>query len=97
MVFDLILLIVYLLNFMFLFLKNAWLRIPFKWRTEIISGLHTFVSAAIGAFIYQSFASGQLMLPTSKEALLSLGLVVLRAGWKAFAQWVATQVNAQES
>lgn len=71
-------------------ITGLWYEIPETWRVELASAVHTFV----GAFLFQVafqlhpiLAAGQL--PTTKEALIALGLAVTRSAWKN--AWVAIQ------
>lgn len=87
------------MNFPFLSRVSAsWHEIPESWRIELASAVHTFV----GAFLFQVafqlhpiLAAGQL--PTTKEALIALGLAVTRSAWKnawvAIQPWIAERIE----
>ena len=57
-------------------------KIPANYRYEAMSILHTFV-AGMGLELVARLSSGNLGIPSGKEALLALGLAVGRSGIKA--------------
>lgn len=64
------------------FVRESWMKVPKRWREEIISGAHTFVTAAALEAGIQFHLYGD-MFPTDKAVLFGAVSVVLRAGLKA--------------
>jgi len=65
-------------------LQQLWDDVPYGWRVEIVSVIHTFVPAFIGALAISFEVTGDFSW--TKEAFLA---VVLAAGRSAFkATWI---------
>lgn len=66
-------------------LQKLWDDVPYSWRVEIVSVIHTFVPAFIGALAISFEVTGDFSW--TKEAVLA---AVLAAGRSAFkATWIA--------
>lgn len=70
--------------------KTFWLNLPSKWREEIVSGAHTFVTASATEAVMQYTIYGNA-LPTDKGVLLAIASVVFRSGLKALVAFIVTQ------
>ena len=61
-------------------MNNLWKKLPVAWQKEIVSGFHTFLTAAM-LEISLELSSGKF--PVGKDAFLALGAVAVRAGMRA--------------
>ena len=63
-------------------LSTLWLRIPEKYRFEIVSAFHTFITA-VGIQLLIELQARNFMLSFDKTVLISIAAAALRAGVKA--------------
>lgn len=61
-------------------IKEAWSKLPLKWRKELTSVSQTFI-ATFGVFIATQVNAGELMW--TKNGLMALGAAAARAALKA--------------